>query len=201
MNQADDIRLWLMRPDSVPLFRLALIQMYCSFCHKTPIDKLHVIRQYGLSPRDDGGYFPPQEVRNVFGLEANKIVCLSPYRPYRTDIPMSVSKPNRCSLSIGREHLPERVSFDWSFTDAWNLLPSKIRDHPGKSVQWIAAYQAGRDDSVLSYDGIPPEHLHVKIKGFPDQPACEWPLLLETLDEEVHVEESGYDYPDDDGTW
>ncbi|MDA9440351.1 hypothetical protein XH98_14720 [Bradyrhizobium sp. CCBAU 51745] len=156
----------------------ALTARYPWFLHIKPVRKFDRIKHQGLEPRSQG--CPTNTtVSKAIGDLVKNVDEMIFFRPIGTFDSTPRRGEKMFMTAISRSSLPEVITVDWTFGGTWGLASIIKKDTPSLSTDAIFCEVVRRRGSVATYRAIPPNLLHVWVKGQPAQDPSKWPLLID----------------------
>jgi hypothetical protein len=169
----------LLSPEGQIAARSALVERYGWFTHVSKISYINDIVTNGLSPRE---HMPSTSISST--IVGSCIICLSPYPKLRT---MQLNKGEKgFKLAIASEKLPPVVGVDWSF-GGWDAYCARYDSIPDADLGQTFLDIVALMESVVVYERIAALGLRVCPKADPNLPPSEWPDLLSTAVDRIHV--------------
>jgi len=162
----------------MPAMRMALGGHFKWYYHVTPLRNVQSIRAQGLLPRPDKA--PSEVVVKYVGRSASEIICLNPLGA--DVVPPTVQQGPFVCLAICRESLPRRIGLEWSYDGGFGIAEVLRAEDAARSAASIFVESAKRWVSILSYDAIPKEALHVYGRGCMPHDPKRWPKLTAVPD-------------------
>jgi hypothetical protein len=169
----------LLTPEGQIATRLALVERYEWFTHVSKRSYIHDIATHGLTPREQ---LPSTSILST--IVGSGIICLSPYPKLGT---MQLNKGEEgFKLAIASEKLPSVVGVDWSF-GGWDAYCEKYDGIPDADLGQTFLDIVALMESVIVYEWIAASGLRVCPKANPNLPPSEWPDLLSTAVDRIHM--------------
>jgi len=184
---ADDLRLELLTPQGIALFRRTVTDHYGWFMHESAFERVDTIRREGLQPRNPGCGVPDVVVSTFKGSDG--IVCLNPLGSRHAK---SSHAGHIFRMGIRAADLPPRLGIDWSYPESWSLRGVTDAQLAGFGRDGAILYVVDDTGSIASYDPIPASVLRVCTKGKHGLFPSTWPLLSSVGNDEIFtIDRSG----------
>lgn len=169
----------LLQPEHMEAARALIVEKYQWLQHITTAAAIPSIRQTGLEPRRDR--WAMDHIRVTWGTAAEHVVCLYPVGCGARE-QVGTKKPPFVKLAFGTGELPGRLTSDWTYG---YTNSEKFRTlYPDMSLPELIVRAIEDRGSLLIYERIQTDRLHVRCKASTDSPSS-WPRLLNVADTDI----------------